>query len=92
MTNLGKTKEKIVYELVMSLNSDSKLNVEQIVNLAIEQYDVLVKKGIIKELDSENEDDNEDDDKDCHHNWQRIGESYYTCSKCGIIKIKNTEE
>ena len=58
MTNLNKTKEEIIFELVLSLNqgdsgyatgygsSDSPR-----VNSAIIQYNALVKAGIIKEIE-----------------------------------------
>ena len=58
MTNLNKTKEEIIFELVLSLNkgdsgyatgygSDDSPRVEN----AIIQYNALVKAGIIKEIE-----------------------------------------
>lgn len=49
MTNLNKTKEEIVYELVLSLNKGDSYYVNQRVDVALEQYNKLVEKGIIKE-------------------------------------------
>jgi len=49
-TNLGKTKEEIIYELVLSLNKGDSYYIDERVNVAMEQYDKLVKKGIVKEV------------------------------------------
>lgn len=49
MTNLNKTKEEIVYELVLSLNKGDSYYVNQRVDVALEQYNKLVEKGIVKE-------------------------------------------
>ena len=49
MTNLNKTKEEIVYELVLSLNKGDSYYVDQRVDVALEQYNKLVEKGIVKE-------------------------------------------
>lgn len=55
-TNLGKTREEIIYELLLSINQG---NVGYLtnddgympkINVAIGQYDALVKKGIIREI------------------------------------------
>lgn len=55
MTNLNKTKEEIIYELLISINqgnsdylrSDGEATPR--VDLAISQYEALVKRGIIIE-------------------------------------------
>lgn len=52
-TNLGKTKEEIIYELLLSLNTGDSYYVkgtEDRVWLAKSQYDRLVDEGVIKEL------------------------------------------
>lgn len=55
MTNLNKTKEEIIYELLLSLNKgDSYYCLEGLsgaprVNVAIAQYESLVEEGIIVE-------------------------------------------
>lgn len=49
MTNLGKTKAEIIVELVLSLNKGDSYYIDERVNIAVEQYDKLVEKGIIKE-------------------------------------------
>lgn len=55
MTNLNKTREEIIYELVLSLNKGDSyhatLNYEASprINLAIEQYNFLVDRGIVIE-------------------------------------------
>ena len=56
MTNLHKTKEQIIYEIMLSLNNgncgylydDGEATPR--IDLAIEQYDALVKRGVIQEL------------------------------------------
>lgn len=50
MTNLNKTKEEIIYELVLSLNKGDSYYVDQRVDVALEQYNKLVENGIIKEV------------------------------------------
>ena len=45
------TKAKIILDLVLSLNAGDSYYVDQRVNVAIEQYEELVKKGIIKEVE-----------------------------------------
>lgn len=49
MTNLGKTKAEIIVELVLSLNKGDSYYIDERVNVALEQYNKLVKKGIIEE-------------------------------------------
>lgn len=52
MTNLGKTKEEIIFELVKSLNMGDSYYVREDgdrVTMAEEQYEKMVKKGIIVE-------------------------------------------
>lgn len=49
MTNLKKTKEEIIYEILLSLNKGGRGYVEDRVEDAIEQYEELVEEGIIKE-------------------------------------------
>lgn len=56
MTNLRKTREEIIYELLLSLNQGKcsyDFQANQRIDLAIAQYDELVKKGIIKEKNNE---------------------------------------
>lgn len=48
-TNLGKTKEEIIFELLKSLNQGNIGYAETRVDKAIEQYKQLVRKGIIVE-------------------------------------------
>lgn len=50
MTNLNKTKEEIIYELVLSLNKGDSYYVDCRVDVALSQYNKLVEKGIIKEV------------------------------------------
>ena len=56
MTNLGKSREEIIYEILLSLNkgdSDYAYNGTEAtprIDLAIAQYDALVKRGIVKEV------------------------------------------
>lgn len=49
MTNLNKTKEEIVYELVLSLNQGNSCCVEDRVDLALAQYEHLVEERIVVE-------------------------------------------
>lgn len=49
MTNLNKSKEEIIYELVLSLNKGDSYYVNQRVDVALEQYNKLVEKGVVKE-------------------------------------------
>jgi len=53
MTNLGKTKEEIVYELVLSLNQGDTCYTKDRVCLAVTQYNQLVEEGIIEEIEEE---------------------------------------
>ena len=48
-TNLKKTKEEIIYELLLSLNRGNSGYIDGRPRCAIEQYEQLVKNGIIKE-------------------------------------------
>lgn len=84
--NLNKTREEIIYELVLSFNNGDSCTPEDRVRLAIAQYTDLVNEKIIYEW--------------CDHNWQPIG-SYYSplnidneykfkCTKCGKIKTEQT--
>lgn len=47
-TNLGKTKEEIIYELLISLNRGNSGYVGERVQNAIDQYQKLVRAEIIK--------------------------------------------
>lgn len=49
VTNLNKTKEEIIYELVLSLNQGSSSYASDRVNIAVIQYNKMVENGIIKE-------------------------------------------
>ena len=54
MTNLGVTKEEMIYQFVISLNKGgyaSGVYAGEVVAKAIGEYDALVNKGIIKEED-----------------------------------------
>jgi peroxiredoxin len=51
MTNIGKTKVEIILELVLSLNAGGFGYFSKRVDFAIEQYNMLVEKGIIKETE-----------------------------------------
>lgn len=59
LTNLGKTKEEVIFELVLSLNqgghSYTTLQGEAMprIDWAISQYEKLVESGIIKETEVE---------------------------------------
>jgi hypothetical protein len=48
MTNIGKTREDIIFELVKSLNIGNSGYVDSRVDYAIEQYNQLVRSGVIK--------------------------------------------
>ena len=48
-TNLGKTKEEIIFELLLSLNKGNSGYIDDRIYKAIEQYDYLVSEGIIVE-------------------------------------------
>lgn len=56
MTNLNKTKEEIIYELLLSINQGNSdyarrdYKASPRIELAIDQYKILVEKGIVKEL------------------------------------------
>lgn len=45
------TKAKIILDLVLSLNAGDSYYVDERVNVAIEQYEKLVKAGIIEEVE-----------------------------------------
>ncbi len=49
MTNIGKTKAEIILDLIMSLNRGNSGYIDERVRYACEQYNELVKAGIIKE-------------------------------------------
>lgn len=49
MTNLNKNREEIIYELLLSLNNGNSCCADERVELAIAQYDSLVKNKIITE-------------------------------------------
>lgn len=58
MTNLGVTKEEMIYQFVISLNKGgyaSGVYAGEVVAKAIGEYDALVNKGIIKEEDPNEE-------------------------------------
>ena len=50
MTNLSKTREEIIYELVLSLNNGDCSYIGDRVEIAIRQYDEFVRCGVIKEV------------------------------------------
>lgn len=49
MTNLNKTKEEIIYEILLSLNKGNCGYSDDRVRLAIQQYNSLVNKGLLRE-------------------------------------------
>lgn len=53
MTNLNKTKEEIIYELLLSLNHGCDGYSARRVDYAIEQYEQLIQKGIVREIKGE---------------------------------------
>ena len=58
VTNIVKTKAEIILYLVMSLNAGDSSYVKPAshrVDVAIEQYNELVRRGIIKEVEREDE-------------------------------------
>lgn len=48
MTNLNKTKEEIIYELVLSLNNGNCCYANERVKIAVSQFNELVDNGYIK--------------------------------------------
>lgn len=68
MTNLNKTKEKIIFEILLSLNNGDVgyRDAESRVQLAKEQYDELVKQGIV--IDENVDDYLEDESTDAEGN------------------------
>ncbi len=79
MTNLNKTREEIIYELVLSLNKGDSYYAAQRIDLAIEQYNALVKNKIVTEL--------------CEHDWQPMEQICpsvcdFKCAKCGAIETR----
>ena len=84
MTNLNKEKEEIIYELLLSLNKGNSCYASERVEVAMAQYDTLVKNKIITEW--------------CEHDWNQEGyvcnqrtqlyEHRFICSKCGEVKIE----
>ena len=55
VTNIGKTKAEIILELVLSLNCGDSMSSEIRVNTAERQYNDMVARGIIKEVEHEDE-------------------------------------
>ena len=49
MTNLNKSKEQIIYELLISMNNGNNACYDDRLQYAIEQYEQLVEKGIVVE-------------------------------------------
>ena len=49
MTNLNKTREEIIYELLLSLNKSDSGYIDERVRYAVQQYEKLVKQGIVME-------------------------------------------
>ena len=49
MTNLKKTKEEIIYEILLSLNNGNSGYIDERVKYDIKQYEQLVEQKIIKE-------------------------------------------
>lgn len=84
MTNLNKTREEIIYELVLSLNNGNTSYSNDRVQLAIFQYEDLVKNKIVTEW--------------CEHNWEFENSTYdhktslyenkFKCSKCGKTRVE----
>lgn len=50
MTNLNKTREEIIYELVLSLNKGNCSYSGDRVEMAIRQYNEFVRCGVVKEV------------------------------------------
>lgn len=84
MTNLNKSREEIIFELVLSLNNGNVCYVNDRVRLAINQYNDLVENKIITEW--------------CEHDWKPEEVQYnhlnnaieekYVCSKCGKEEMR----
>lgn len=84
MTNLNKTREEIIYELLLSLNNGNTCYVNDRVKLAINQYDSLIENKIITEW--------------CEHDWEFVeqyqsplntsDEYKWKCAKCGEVEIR----
>lgn len=97
MTNLNKTREEIIYELVLSLNNGNSSYVNDRVELAIDQYDKLVEKDIIKE-DESPYNKYVEQQRDCNHDWfpmetiqtGTICMTKFKCMKCGATETKDT--
>ena len=51
MTNLNKTKEEIIYELLISLNQGNSGGASTRVDVARKQYELLLEEGVIKETE-----------------------------------------
>ena len=81
MTNLNKTREEIIYELVLSFNKGDSCVPEDRVRLAVAQYTDLVYEKIITEW--------------CEHDWQPIGQGdcpsiyKFQCVKCGAVEARH---
>ena len=56
-TNLGKTREEIIFEILLSLNKGNSECVDYRVSNAIRQYNQLVKNGFVVELPNDETND-----------------------------------
>ena len=93
MTNLNKTREEIIYELVLSLNNGNCSYIGDRVEIAIRQYDEFVRCGVIKDI--------KEKEAECNHNWYKRQSEYniitgmyectYVCEKCGKLKTEIDE-
>lgn len=100
MTNLNKTREEIIYELVLSLNNGNVSYTDTRMELAIKQYNQLVQNGIIKNIDKTDSFNNrlEEQQKECNHDWFPIETmqspigctTKFKCMKCGATETKDT--
>lgn len=58
VTNLGKTREELIFDLLISLNNGDSGYITSgdeatpRIDIAIAQYDALVKRGVVREIDS----------------------------------------
>lgn len=57
MTNLNKTKEEIIYELLISLNNGNNATIYERLKYAKVQYSQLVEEGIVIEYPSVSSDE-----------------------------------
>ncbi len=100
MTNLNKTREEIIYELVLSLNNGNVCYTNDRVMIAIDQYDELVKNGIVEKIDEADSFHSRlaERQKQCNHDWfpmetiqNPIGcVTKFKCMKCGVTETKDT--